>query len=295
METIVLDGGMSRELVRLGAPFRQPEWSALALIERPDLVGAVHDDFIAAGAGVVTTDSYAVVPFHLGIERFERDGSTLARRAAEVARRSADLSTTPVEVAGCLPPPHGSYLPDEFEPESGAQIWEVLVEAQRDLVDLWLVETLSSAAEALTALALLDRIDPDRRRWVSFTLAPDGGTLLRSGEDLLDVAELVGGRVDAVLMNCAPPEQIDDAVPSLRRRLDAVGLGGMAIGAYANLFEGDTGGSPANDGLHGIRSVGPDDYADHAARWLASGASIVGGCCGVGHRHISAVAARTGG
>lgn len=34
----ILDGGMSRELVRLGAHLRQPEWSALALIESPAIV-----------------------------------------------------------------------------------------------------------------------------------------------------------------------------------------------------------------------------------------------------------------
>ena len=33
--TVILDGGMGRELQRRGAPFRQPEWSALALIEAP--------------------------------------------------------------------------------------------------------------------------------------------------------------------------------------------------------------------------------------------------------------------
>ena len=34
--TTILDGGMGRELQRLGAPFRQPEWSALALMEGPE-------------------------------------------------------------------------------------------------------------------------------------------------------------------------------------------------------------------------------------------------------------------
>ena len=57
---ILLDGGMGRELARSGAPFRQPEWSALALIEAPGHVKRVHDAFIKAGADVITTNSYAV-------------------------------------------------------------------------------------------------------------------------------------------------------------------------------------------------------------------------------------------
>jgi S-methylmethionine-dependent homocysteine/selenocysteine methylase len=67
---LLLDGGMGRQLQAMGAPFRQPEWSALALIEAPHTVQAAHAAFLHAGARVVTTNSYALVPFHLGQERF---------------------------------------------------------------------------------------------------------------------------------------------------------------------------------------------------------------------------------
>ena len=83
---VLLDGGTGRELLRLGAPFRQPEWSALALIEAPAYVSEVHRRYIRAGAEVISTNSYAVVPFHIGAERFERAGSALASLAGELAR-----------------------------------------------------------------------------------------------------------------------------------------------------------------------------------------------------------------
>jgi S-methylmethionine-dependent homocysteine/selenocysteine methylase len=51
---VILDGGMGRELARMGAPFRQPEWSALALMEAPHFVRQAHDAFIAAGSQVIT-------------------------------------------------------------------------------------------------------------------------------------------------------------------------------------------------------------------------------------------------
>ena len=56
---IILDGGLGRQLEAMGAPFRQPEWSAAALIEGPHFVRAAHDAFIAAGADVISTNSYA--------------------------------------------------------------------------------------------------------------------------------------------------------------------------------------------------------------------------------------------
>ncbi len=100
---VVLDGGMGRELQRSGAPFRQPEWSALALSEAPEAVVGVHASFIAAGAQVITSNSYAVVPFHIGEERFAREGRQLAEIAGKLARTAADASVNPVRVAGSLP------------------------------------------------------------------------------------------------------------------------------------------------------------------------------------------------
>ena len=63
---IILDGGIGRHLEKIGAPFGKPEWSALSLIQNPDFVFRAHHDFINAGADVITTNSYAIVPFHIG-------------------------------------------------------------------------------------------------------------------------------------------------------------------------------------------------------------------------------------
>lgn len=86
MPITLLDGGMSRELMRLNAPFRQPEWSALPLIETPYLVEQVHTEFLQAGADVITTNSYTIVPFHIGDERFDKDAQLLAERAGQLAK-----------------------------------------------------------------------------------------------------------------------------------------------------------------------------------------------------------------
>ena len=85
---IILDGGLGRELQAMGAPFRQPEWSALALMEGPDYVRAAHDAFLQAGADIVTTNSYAIVPFHIGADVF-------AARASALLRLSCLLYTSP--------------------------------------------------------------------------------------------------------------------------------------------------------------------------------------------------------
>src|SRR5690348_5864918 len=96
----ILDGGMGRELMRAGAPFRQPEWSALALMLAPETVREAHQRFVAAGADVITTNSYALVPFHIGEDKFKAEGRKLADLASRLAREAANQASHKVRVAG---------------------------------------------------------------------------------------------------------------------------------------------------------------------------------------------------
>ncbi len=186
----ILDGGMGRELARMGAPFRQPEWSALALIQAPEFVRKAHDAFIAAGSDVITTNSYAVVPFHVGETVFAEQGAALIALSGKLAREAADAAKTPVKVAGSLPPVLGSYRPDLFEPVAAKKLLTVLVENLKDTVDYWLAETQSSVAEVEAVREVLTDVlgDDPRPLWFSFTLQDqlndDGHALLRSGESI---------------------------------------------------------------------------------------------------------------
>jgi S-methylmethionine-dependent homocysteine/selenocysteine methylase len=303
---LVLDGGMGRELARIGAPFRQPEWSALAMLESPAHVRRVHETYAAAGARVLTTNAYALVPFHIGEERFAADGRSLARLAGELARSVADAvpgSGRPL-VAGSLPPVLGSYRPEVFDPVVARPIVEVLVEEQAPLVDVWLSETTSSIAEARLAREVLQEDGAggagERPWWVSFTVE-DGMTddaapptaRLRSGET---VAEAVRVAVDlgaaAVLFNCSQPEVMEGAV---RVAVAEIGSAAVPIGVYANSFdlEHDDDEPAANESLHDLRrDLTPDVYVAFAERWVSAGATIVGGCCGVGPAHVAALSAR---
>lgn len=52
----------------------------------PEIVREVHQEFIAAGSEVITTNSYALVPFHIGEDRFQQEGPALIRLAGRLAR-----------------------------------------------------------------------------------------------------------------------------------------------------------------------------------------------------------------
>ena len=292
----ILNGGMSRELVRVGAPFRQPEWSAFALVEAPEFVAQVHREFIAAGADIVTTNSYAVVPYHLGEDRFRQRGRALADLADRLARQEADSADRQVQVAGSIPPIFGSYRPDLFVSERAPDILAPLIAGLAPHVDLWLAETQSSIAE-MRAIRQALRDDP-RPLWVSFTLDDDDEhpeSILRgeeeprprSGESLAQIvaaARELG--VSALLFNCSEAEIMEAAI------LAAVAIApDMPIGVYANAFVPETKKMAANTGLCDIRAdLDPDLYLAFARRWAAAGATIIGGCCGIGVDHIAALA-----
>ncbi|WP_296077606.1 homocysteine S-methyltransferase family protein [uncultured Agrobacterium sp.] len=291
----ILDGGMSRELQRLGAELKQPEWSALALINAPDIVRQVHAEFIEAGADVVTTNSYALVPFHIGEERFREQGASLIALSGRLAREAADASGRKITVAGSLPPIFGSYEPENFDASRVQDYLRVLVDNLEPFVDVWLGETLSLIAEGEAVREAVAKTG--KPFWISFTLDDEAAQLngaepkLRSGETVRAAAEWIAGSgAAALLFNCSKPEVMKAAVETAANTFKEKGVS-LEIGVYANAFEGEQGDSAANEGLHGTRTDLTDDvYSRFACTWADAGATMIGGCCGIGAAHIHKVA-----
>ncbi|MDE1168835.1 MAG: homocysteine S-methyltransferase family protein [Pseudomonas sp.] len=289
---VILDGGMGRELQRRGAPFRQPEWSALALTEAPQHVQAVHAAYIESGANVITTNSYAVVPFHIGEARFATQGQVLAAVAGTLARKAADAAQGTVQVAGSLPPLFGSYRPDLFEAARVGEILQPLVNGLAEHVDLWLAETQSSIAEAQAIRAGLPQ--DGKPFWLSFTLQDedtDEVPRLRSGEPVAEAAQAAAALgVATLLFNCSQPEVIGAAIDAAKATFERLGVD-IKIGAYANAFPPQPKDAKANDGLDELREdLDPPGYLHWASNWRQRGASHLGGCCGIGPEHIAVLA-----
>lgn len=284
---VLLDGGMGRELRFRGVDVPETIWSAGALMTNPEVVRQIHSDYIAAGADIITTNTYGVIRADLakaGIEKRFAELNTLACRLAVEAR---DAAQRKVLIAGSLPPLRGSYRPDLVGP--GDEI-EALYQEQADLlaphVDLLLCETMSSAAEGRAAARAACRTG--KPVWVAWTLHEDRSGELRSGDSIADaVAALEGIPVSGFLANCCAPERVTDAMPRL------MASGGEWIGGYANTFtpipqDWTLGGKKETDGLLTLRSdLDPASYAVHVADWLAAGATVVGGCCGTRPAHIA--------
>lgn len=289
---IILDGGMGRELEIMGASFQQPEWSAQALIDAPHFVSQAHNSFIEAGAEIITTNTYAVVPFHIGEKRFTEQGAALIKLAAKLARECIKDDSN-LLVAGCIPPLLGSYRPDLFSVQQAQPLLEVMIENQHHDVDLWIAETISSIAEA--SMIKQRTASTAKPTWIAFTVKDElsNTATLRSGETVYDaVTQIAGQHVKAILFNCSCVEVMEAALVDAKQALLALGLDkDVQLGVFANNFPPIGAQHQANDSVSIIRDdVPPKQYTAFASTWLAAGASIIGGCCGISPAHIKQLA-----
>ena len=284
---MILDGGMGQELVARAGKATSL-WSVQALLDAPEVVRQVHDEYFAAGADIATTNSYSVLP-----DRLEPHG--MLDRLEELVRLACQLATDAREahgsgmVAGGLGPQGFSYQPDKAPPaEQAAEVYANLAQIQAQYVDVHLLETMSSVDQARGGL--IGAGVTGKPVWVALSVRDDDGTRLRSGELLSDVIPLLEEfNPAAVFINCSKPEAVDTAVPILAKS-------GRLVGAYANGFTGIAADfnkvGATVDMLSARRDLDPNAYADFADGWAAHGATIIGGCCEVGPAHIAELSRR---
>ena len=282
-ELVLLDGGMGQELINRNASGQGVLWSAKALFDAPEAVQAVHEDYILAGADVITTNSYACIRNNFEPQGVAHRLGEMNRLAAELAQRARDNCGKPVMIAGSMGPQYGSYRPDLV---GDYQETEALYREQAEYlaphVDFFICETLSCLLEAKAAVVAAR--STGKPVWLSWSIEDSGAANLRSGESIREAwDDLAGSGVSAVLLNCSPPEAISKVLPELIAMCD------LPVGAYANAFTP----IPEKWDFHGNQSippsredVTPNAYAEHAAAWKAAGARIIGGCCEVGPAHI---------
>ncbi len=284
----LLDGGMGQELLRRGMSDKDHSlWSANALLADPDLVQSVHEDYLRAGADIITTNTYATPRERLEKSGFEGRVEELNQLAGTLAERAREVVNPDALIAGSLPPIRGSYRPDrvgtfeEIEPQYREQ-----AQLLTPHVDLFLCETMSTPDEAQAAVT--GAASTDLPVLVSYTIvdqtSPDEAfPRLRNGQSLDEAVEALGDLpVSGFLLNCSFPESITAAISELRRLTD------LPIGAYANAFTGipEEWDEQADAMPEKRKDLDPEAYAEHVRQWLDDGAQIVGGCCEVGPEHI---------
>ena len=233
-ELILLDGALGTELGRRGVPTPLPLWSAQALLDASDVVGAIHEDYVRAGADIITANTFRVTPRALAKVGRAADAEQLLARAITLARGAVERASGGREVliAGAMAPLEDCYRPD-LAPEQGAaerEHAEQAVRLARLGVDLILIETMNSSAEAKAAL----RGAKPAGIPVLVSFLCRNGREVWNGEALADAVRAIEAlKPDAILVNCVGPDTIAECLGEMARATR------LPIGCYPNAGEPD--------------------------------------------------------
>lgn len=264
-QTLLFDGGMGTLLSKNLGPGRPPY--TLNLLS-PEPVLAAHKEYIAAGADVITANTFTA-----GDAGAVRAGVRLAK---EAGGRFTALDIGP---AGRLMEPMGDLSFDEAY-RHFAHIAKAGAECDADLA---LIETMSDLYECKAAILAIKE-NTALPVVCTVTVGENGRTL--TGCDIrtaVTVLESLG--VDALGLNCSlGPAQLR---PFLKEMLQYASLP-VVIQPNAGLPRISDDGSTAYD-------ISPDAFADYAAGFVRAGAGAVGGCCGTAPEHIKKIKGLIGG
>jgi S-methylmethionine-dependent homocysteine/selenocysteine methylase len=284
---LVLDSAMGTELERRGLAGPAPLWSAAALLGDPDAVRQIHRVDVAAGAEILTANTFRVHRRALERARRREDPRRLTVLAVHLARDAADEGAGhgphghPAFVVGSQAPLEDCYRPDLVPGDE--ELAREHAERAEDLafagVDGILVETHNTVRELVAAA----RAAKATGLPVMVSMVTGGAGHLLSGEDVADAVRALGPvEPDAIGINCVPSR-------TLAADLELLGAAapGVPLVAYGNL------GRPAADGGGRYSAeAAPEEYAEEARLWVRLGARVVGGCCGTTAEHTAAVRRR---
>ncbi|PZR77212.1 MAG: hypothetical protein DLM73_00140 [Chthoniobacterales bacterium] len=266
------DGAIGTLLLDAGIPLDRC-FEELCFTE-PDRIQTIHQQYIAAGARVIETNSFGANAVRL--ERFglERRVTEINRAAAQVAVKAARGKD--VYVAGSVGPLGINGEGAKARGIDRGQCFREQISALLEGgVQIIFFETFTDFEEMEIALLAKKEIGA-ALEICSFSCTPEGR--VSSGMPLIDAfSELREDGARIVALNCmSGPDMVQ-----LLRRVPS----GSAVAAYPSA------GHPKYHEGRFVYPLAPDSFAQSAREMAAAGARLIGGCCGTNPKYIAAVAA----
>jgi S-methylmethionine-dependent homocysteine/selenocysteine methylase len=286
-DTIILDGGTGTDLQSRGAPMSGDTWCADANLTHPQIVRAVHRGYIEAGADIITANTFATSP--LLFSYLGRVDDVVRIDAAAVALALQSVAGSEVCVAGSIstmrPVVRGGDRNAEVDIDEATAraLFQRKAEGLRAAgCDLLLMEMMRDtdyavwASEAALATGL--------PVWIGVSTERGGsGELQGWGRDdcaLEDIVCALTALRPAVMMIMHTSANDTDAALAVLRKHWA---GPIATYPESGYFE--------MPDWRFVDVIAPAELVRRSLAWRSQGATIFGGCCGIGPGHIAALSA----
>jgi homocysteine S-methyltransferase len=274
----LLDGGLATALEDLGNAFTSELWTGELLKSAPDQIREAHAAFVKAGAEIIITSTYQVsFPGCLAKGWTHEEVVDALNNSIQLAR-----DAKAPKVAASIGP-YGAYLADGSEYRGNydateAQLREFHKERLEILIackpDFLAIETIPEIREARVLLQLLKDLNNTIPVWIAFSCRDD--LCLSSGEYFKDAAR-VSKELGAeyIGINCTSPELVTSLLESAKE------YGPFVV--YPNA------GRTWNEKLKRLEGATVKLSDKHIQEWAGCGATIIGGCCGIGPKEIAQV------
>ncbi|MBJ7223457.1 MULTISPECIES: methionine synthase [unclassified Brenneria] len=268
----------------------------LLVLTRPQVITAIHDAYLQAGADILETNTFNSTTIAMADYAMESLSAEINTTAARLARACADKWTAltpdkPRYVAGVLGPTNrtASISPDVNDPAFRNVSFDQLVTAYREStralieggVDLIMIETIFDTLNAKAAVFAVESefeaLGIELPVMISGTITDASGRTLSGQTTEAFYNALRHARPLSFGLNCAlGPDELRQYVAELARIAECY------VSAHPNA------GLPNAFGEYDLDAA---DMARHVGEWARSGfLNIVGGCCGSTPEHIAAIA-----
>ena len=283
-EVLVLDGAMGTQLYERGVLYSTcfEELNE----SRPEIVQAVHEDYLRAGASIIETNTFGANAL-----RLEKHGLTARVReinqsAVRVARKAlAGAPGRAAYVAGAIGP--SGYFLGEASPEDLGRVHGALFEQASALadagVDALYVETMRQTAElrvAIEAAVAASRHASGGEIPVVASVSVDENGRMADGTDAAEISRFMKEwGADVIGVNCS------DGPMNVLSAVEAMLAVGLPVCAAPNA------GLPRRIDERMVYVSTPEYFGLYARRMFKLGIRIVGGCCGTTPEHVKRIAA----
>jgi 5-methyltetrahydrofolate--homocysteine methyltransferase len=283
---VFLDGAMGTYIQQMGGDL----FGAKNNLDRPDLVRKVHDDYIAAGSQMITTNTFSLNEIYMAKKAFELDAmGTSLHRAMEIAcdaAVAAQSSAGKIHVLGGFGPCGELFMRGRCKNYENEQVVESYVAQAETMcqypISAFLLETFFDLTESGLVVEACKRVNPNLPIIMSLTFATTnkgGATLM--GNRSAQIAEWANDNdIFAVGANCGDltPSQYAEIIKEYK-------------GATTKpLFIEPNAGMPVLDQNGEAQyPMKAQEFADQMVECYRAGARILGGCCGTDPSHIKAL------
>tara|TARA_B100000780_G_scaffold33064_1_gene20767 strand:+ start:6612 stop:7520 length:909 start_codon:yes stop_codon:yes gene_type:complete len=288
----ILDGGMGQELLARGLEVNGTLWSANSLLHEKyhQLVLDTHLDFIKSGAEVIVTTTFSSKRIRLRENNIEDKFEYLNNKAGEIAKKAKELNPH-VLVAGGLPPQNLVY---EADTRPDSEIKENFYDQAKILnpyVDFFYLDVYSSVNEFKLAIEAIKLFDKPYLIGAHIS----EGIRMPSGDKISDIiTKIKHENLIGIMLSCVSPENYELNLEEMKSLDVPFGfkLNGFELtnpkSGYANNYKKSASGNP-NEFLGKRTDLTPKKFAEFAKKFKESGATILGGCCETGPKHIKEI------